>query len=167
VGAVRGARRCSGSDRVHPALPHRNGLAIRCECKIWLRSSASSSTRWASSASTFSATRLAGALAQELARRAPNRVRRLVLCGTGPGLGGTPPRRLPRRCWPRRRRYYHPGLLALSIPHIAADRGGREGSQCSVVQRSPARRTPARRTLARRQGGSLPPRRASERRPPR
>lgn len=35
-----------------------------------------------------------GALAQELAWRAPNRVRRLVLCATAPGLGGTPPRPL-------------------------------------------------------------------------
>jgi poly(3-hydroxyoctanoate) depolymerase len=29
-----------------------------------------------------------GALAQELARRAPDRVRRLLLCATAPGLGG-------------------------------------------------------------------------------
>ena len=33
-----------------------------------------------------------GGLAKELAYRAPERVRRLVLCATWPGLGGTPPR---------------------------------------------------------------------------
>ena len=31
-----------------------------------------------------------GGLAQELAYRAPERVRRLVLCATAPGLGGMP-----------------------------------------------------------------------------
>ena len=33
-----------------------------------------------------------GGLAKELAYRAPERARRLVLCATWPGLGGTPPR---------------------------------------------------------------------------
>ena len=33
-----------------------------------------------------------GGLAQELAYRAPERVRRLVLCATAPGLGGVPPK---------------------------------------------------------------------------
>src|SRR3954464_15720444 len=32
-----------------------------------------------------------GGLAQELAHRAPERVRRLVLCATAPGIGGRPP----------------------------------------------------------------------------
>jgi poly(3-hydroxyoctanoate) depolymerase len=60
-----------------------------------------------------------GALAQELARRAPNRVRRLVLCATGPGLGGTPPRPL--------------AALMLATPATGASqirRGGPAG--CSV-----------------------------------
>src|SRR6478672_313400 len=35
-----------------------------------------------------------GVLAQELARRAPGRIRRLVLCAASPGLGGGPPRPL-------------------------------------------------------------------------
>ena len=53
-----------------------------------------------------------GGLAQELARRAPDRVRRLVLCATGPGLGGTPPRPLAALMLATPARYYHPRLLA-------------------------------------------------------
>jgi poly(3-hydroxyoctanoate) depolymerase len=45
-----------------------------------------------------------GVLAQQLAHRAPHRVRRLVLAATGPGLGGVPgsPRVLLRLATPRR-----------------------------------------------------------------
>src|SRR2546430_13734810 len=45
-----------------------------------------------------------GVLAQQLARQAPDRVRRLVLCATGPGLGGVPgsPRVLWEMATPRR-----------------------------------------------------------------
>ena len=57
-----------------------------------------------------------GALAQELAHRAPDRVRRLVLCATAPGLGGSPPRPLAALMLASPIRYYHPRLLALSIP---------------------------------------------------
>jgi poly(3-hydroxyoctanoate) depolymerase len=67
-----------------------------------------------------------GALAQELARRAPNRVRRLVLCATGPGLGGTPPRPLAALMLATPARYYHPRLFALTVPHIAGGRTARE-----------------------------------------
>jgi poly(3-hydroxyalkanoate) depolymerase len=67
-----------------------------------------------------------GGLAQELARRAPRRVRRLVLCATGPGLGGTPPRPLAALMLATPARYYHPRLLALSVPHIAGGRTARE-----------------------------------------
>jgi poly(3-hydroxyalkanoate) depolymerase len=47
-----------------------------------------------------------GVLAQQLARIAPDRVRRLVLAATGPGLGGVPgsPRVLWRMATPRRYR---------------------------------------------------------------
>ena len=47
-----------------------------------------------------------GVLAQQLARQAPDRVRRLVLAATGPGLGGVPgdPRVLWRMATPRRYR---------------------------------------------------------------
>jgi poly(3-hydroxyalkanoate) depolymerase len=69
-----------------------------------------------------------GALAQELARRAPGRVRRLVLCATSPGLGGSPPRPLAALMLATPARYYHPRLLALTVPHIAGGRTAREPS---------------------------------------
>jgi poly(3-hydroxyoctanoate) depolymerase len=67
-----------------------------------------------------------GALAQELARRSPDRVRRLVLCATGPGLGGSPPRPLAALMLATPARYYHPRLLALTVPYIAGGRTARE-----------------------------------------
>jgi poly(3-hydroxyalkanoate) depolymerase len=67
-----------------------------------------------------------GGLAQEFARRAPDRVRRLVLCATGPGLGGSPPRPLAALMLATPARYYHPRLLALTVPHIAGGRTARE-----------------------------------------
>jgi poly(3-hydroxyoctanoate) depolymerase len=67
-----------------------------------------------------------GALAQELARRAPDRVRRLVLCATAPGLGGVPPRPLAALMLATPARYYHPRLLTLSVPYIAGGRTARE-----------------------------------------
>lgn len=67
-----------------------------------------------------------GAIAQELAHRAPHRVRRLVLCATAPGLGGTPPRPLAALMLASPIRYYHPRLLAFSLPHIAGGRSARE-----------------------------------------
>ena len=69
-----------------------------------------------------------GALAQELARRAPERVRRLVLCATGPGLGGMPPKPMAALMLASPARYYHPRLLELSIPHIAGGRTARDRS---------------------------------------
>jgi poly(3-hydroxyalkanoate) depolymerase len=69
-----------------------------------------------------------GGLAQELARRAPERVRRLVLCATGPGLGGVPPRPLAALMLATPARYYHPRLAALSIPHLAGGRTARDPS---------------------------------------
>jgi poly(3-hydroxyalkanoate) depolymerase len=47
-----------------------------------------------------------GVLAQQLARQAPDRIRRLVLAATGPGLGGIPgsPRVLLKMATPRRYR---------------------------------------------------------------
>jgi poly(3-hydroxyalkanoate) depolymerase len=67
-----------------------------------------------------------GGLAQELAHRAPDRVRRLVLCATAPGLGGSPPRPMAALMLATPARYYHPRLLELSVAHIAGGRTARE-----------------------------------------
>ncbi len=60
---------------------------------------------------------LGGVVAQQLARQAPTRVRRLVLAATGPGLGGVPAS--PRVLWALAtpRRYYQPDYYR----RIAAD----------------------------------------------
>jgi pimeloyl-ACP methyl ester carboxylesterase len=91
-----------------------------------------------------------GALAQELARRAPDRVRRLVLCATSPGLGGSPPRPLAALMLATPARYFHPRLLALTVPHIAggrrtrANRPRRAGGRTAAPTARPARlRLPA------------------------
>jgi pimeloyl-ACP methyl ester carboxylesterase len=67
-----------------------------------------------------------GGLAQELAHRHPERVRRLVLCATGPGIGGVPPRPLAALALATPARYYHPALARLSLGLIAGGtrRGG-------------------------------------------
>jgi poly(3-hydroxyalkanoate) depolymerase len=49
-----------------------------------------------------------GIVAQEIARRAPTRVRRLVLCATGPGLGGPPGKVSALRHMVTARRYRSP-----------------------------------------------------------
>ncbi|WP_037501139.1 alpha/beta fold hydrolase [Solirubrobacter soli] len=69
-----------------------------------------------------------GALAQELTRRSPERVRRLVLCATGPGLGGVPPKPLAALALATPARYYHPRLLELTVPLIAGGRTARDRS---------------------------------------
>jgi poly(3-hydroxyoctanoate) depolymerase len=67
-----------------------------------------------------------GGLAQELAHRAPERVRRLVLCATAPGIGGRPPKPMAALMLATPARYYHPRLLELSLAHIAGGRTARE-----------------------------------------
>jgi poly(3-hydroxyalkanoate) depolymerase len=69
-----------------------------------------------------------GALAQEFAFRHPERVRKLVLCGTGPGLGGVPPRPVAALLMSTPARYYHPRLLELILPHIAGGKTRRDRS---------------------------------------
>lgn len=77
-----------------------------------------------------------GGLAQEFARRAPDRVRRLVLCATAPGLGGCPPRPMAALMLATPARYYHPRLLALSVPHIAGGRTAREPGALAAQARA-------------------------------
>lgn len=84
-----------------------------------------------------------GALAQELARRAPDRVRRLVLCATGPGLGGRPPRPLAALMLVTPVRYYHRRLLALSVPLIAGGRTAREPSVLAAQAAARLHRPPS------------------------
>jgi poly(3-hydroxyoctanoate) depolymerase len=68
-----------------------------------------------------------GGLAQELAHRHPERVRRLVLCATGPGFLGVPPKPLAALALATPARYYHPALARLSLRLIAGGRGARDG----------------------------------------
>jgi poly(3-hydroxyalkanoate) depolymerase len=84
-----------------------------------------------------------GGLAQELARRAPERVRRLVLCATSPGiLGGTPPRPLAALVLASPARYYHPRLLELTVPLIAGGRTAREPGALAAQAGARLRRPP-------------------------
>ena len=59
-----------------------------------------------------------GALAQELAHRAPERVRSLVLCATIPGLGGRPPPPWVLGAMATPLRYYSKTYLRLVAPVI-------------------------------------------------
>ena len=67
-----------------------------------------------------------GGLAQELARRRPQRVRRLILCATAPGLGGVPPWPYPALLLASPARYYHPLAFRFEVPRIAGGRTRRE-----------------------------------------
>ncbi len=70
-----------------------------------------------------------GLLALELAHRAPERVRRLILCATAQGLPLIPPSPVPALMLMTPARYYHPRLFKLMIPHIAGGRTRREPEQ--------------------------------------
>lgn len=65
-----------------------------------------------------------GALAQELAYRAPGRVRRLVLCATVPGLGGQPPAPWVIGLMATPARYYSETYLRLVSPLVFGPRPG-------------------------------------------
>ena len=67
-----------------------------------------------------------GALAQQLARRAPERVRRLILCATAPGLGGVPPWPYPAILLASPARYYNPRAFRFEVPRIAGGRTRRD-----------------------------------------
>jgi pimeloyl-ACP methyl ester carboxylesterase len=62
---------------------------------------------------------LGGVIAQELARRAPERVRRLILCATSPGLGSVPPNPVPALLMLTPARYYHRSAASRIVPVIA------------------------------------------------
>ena len=83
-----------------------------------------------------------GALAQELAHRFPERVRRLVLCATSPGLGGIPPRPMAALMLATPARYYHPRLLAFSLPRLAGGRTAREPAVLEEHAAAPLGRPP-------------------------
>jgi poly(3-hydroxyoctanoate) depolymerase len=70
-----------------------------------------------------------GLLALELAHRAPERVRRLVLCATAQGLPVIPPSPVPALLLMTPARYYHPRLFRAIVPLIAGGRTRREPSQ--------------------------------------
>jgi poly(3-hydroxyoctanoate) depolymerase len=78
-----------------------------------------------------------GSLAQELARRAPQRVRRLILCATAPGLGGVPPWPYPAVLLASPARYYHPRAFRFEVPRIA---GGRTRREPALLERQAAAR---------------------------
>jgi poly(3-hydroxyalkanoate) depolymerase len=67
-----------------------------------------------------------GALAQELAHGHPERVRRLILCATSPGIVSVPPKPVPALLLLTPARYYHPALFRFAMPRIAGGRTARE-----------------------------------------
>jgi poly(3-hydroxyalkanoate) depolymerase len=69
---------------------------------------------------------LGGIVAQELAHRAPSRVRRLVLCATTPGLPSMPPDPIVTTLMLTPARYWNRQLAELILPIIAGGRTARE-----------------------------------------
>lgn len=72
-----------------------------------------------------------GSVAQELARRAPARVRRLVLCSTSSGVGSLPPNPLAALLMLTPARYQSVSSAKLILPVIA---GGRTRRDAGVLQ---------------------------------
>ncbi len=69
---------------------------------------------------------LGGIVAQELAHRAPARIRRLVLCATTPGLPSMPPNPLVTALMLTPARYWNRQLAELILPVIAGGRTARD-----------------------------------------
>jgi poly(3-hydroxyalkanoate) depolymerase len=69
---------------------------------------------------------LGGIVAQELAHRAPERIRRLVLCATTPGLPSMPPDPIVTALMLTPARYWNRQLAELIIPIIAGGRTARD-----------------------------------------
>lgn len=69
---------------------------------------------------------LGGIVAQELAHRAPARIRRLVLCATTPGLPSMPPNPIVTALMLTPARYWNRQLAELILPIIAGGRTARD-----------------------------------------
>jgi poly(3-hydroxyoctanoate) depolymerase len=69
-----------------------------------------------------------GALAQQLAREYPDRVRRMILCATSAGVVGVPPRPIPALFLMSPARYYHPALFRFMMPRIVGGVTARDPS---------------------------------------
>ena len=67
-----------------------------------------------------------GALAQELAHRHPERVRRLILCATSTGTICVPPGPVPALFLATPARYYHPALFSFMLPRIVGGKTARD-----------------------------------------
>lgn len=78
-----------------------------------------------------------GALAQELAHRAPERVRSLVLCATIPGLGGRPPPPWVIGAMVTPLRYYSRAYLRLMAPLIYGVRIRHDEGHVAARQQRP------------------------------
>jgi poly(3-hydroxyoctanoate) depolymerase len=70
---------------------------------------------------------LGGIVAQELAHRAPDRARRLVLCATTPGLPSVPPDPVVSALMLTPARYWNRRLAEVIVPIIAGGRTARDG----------------------------------------
>jgi len=69
---------------------------------------------------------LGGIVAQELAHRAPDRIRRLVLCATTPGLPSVPPDPIVSALMLTPARYWNRQLAEMILPIIAGGRTARD-----------------------------------------
>ncbi len=69
---------------------------------------------------------LGGIVAQELAHRAPDRIRRLVLCATTPGLPSVPPDPIVTTLMLTPARYWNRQLAEVILPIIAGGRTARD-----------------------------------------
>jgi pimeloyl-ACP methyl ester carboxylesterase len=109
----------------HPARDCRSDRACPCGWPLWPTSSARCWTSCGWSASTCSATPGAARSPRSSHGARQTGSAGLVLCATGPGLGGSPPRPLALLL-ATPARYYHPRLLVLTVPHIAGARTARD-----------------------------------------